>query len=168
MIGDSPPRPPDKRGWSPETSRALADFLNFVRVEKRLAGNTAQAYRRDLDRLAGSLKARGRTPLDATRLQVQEYLGELTRAGLGERSVARHMATLRGFYRFLLQEKRITEDPTLNLSSPKIWKTLPKYLTVEEVERLLAAPDRSDPRGRRDGAMLDLLYASGLRVSELI
>ncbi len=157
-----------ERRWSPETSRALADFLNYVRVEKRLAANTAEAYRRDLYRFSGTLTERGWGLLDVKRLQLQEYLGELTRAGMGERTVARHMATLRGFYRFLLQEKRMAEDPTLNLASPKIWKTLPKYLTVEEVERLLAAPDRSQPRGMRDGAMLDLLYASGLRVSELI
>jgi len=157
-----------ERRWSPETSRALADFLNFVRVEKRLAANTAQAYRRDLYRFAGTLTDRGWGLLDVKRLQLQEYLGDLSRAGMGERSVARHMATLRGFYRFLLQEKRLAEDPTLNLASPRIWKTLPKYLSVEEVERLLAAPDRSEPRGARDGAMLDLLYASGLRVSELI
>lgn len=157
-----------KQGWSPETRRVLADFLNFIRVEKRLAANTAQAYRRDLDRFAGFLAGQGTGPVDARRLAVQEYLGELMRSGMGERSVARHMATLRGFYRFLLQEKRVAEDPTLNLASPKIWKTLPKYMAVEDVEKLLAAPDRGQPRGLRDGAMLDLLYASGLRVSELI
>jgi integrase/recombinase XerD len=157
-----------ERAWSAQTSRVLADFLNFVRVEKRLAANTAQAYRRDLYRFADYLGGRDAAPLEARRVQVQEYLGELTRLGMGERSVARHMATLRGFYRFLLQEKRVSEDPTLNLASPRVWKTLPKYLAVEEVEKLLAAPDRSQPRGLRDGAMLDVLYASGLRVSELI
>ncbi len=156
----------------PEASRAtqrlIAEFLNYIQVEKRLSRNTAQAYERDLRRYADFLARRGLSAGQAGRTDVQEYLGALYRARLDSRSIARHLSTLRGFYRQLLRDGAVSADPTLNLDSPKTWKTLPKYLTLEEVDRLLAAPDRAQPRGARDGVMLDLLYATGLRVSELV
>jgi len=150
------------------TQRLIAEFLNYIQVEKRLSRNTVQAYGRDLRRYGDFLARRDLTANQAGRTDVQEYLGALYRAPLDSRSIARHLSTLRGFYRQLLRDGVVSADPTLNLDSPKTWKTLPKYLTVEEVDRLLAAPDRSQPRGARDGAMLDLLYATGLRVSELV
>ena len=146
----------------------MAEFLNYIQVEKRLSPNTAEAYERDLRRYAGFLAQRGLDPAGARRTHVQEYLGALYRAHLDSRSIARNLSTLRGFYRQLLRDRVITADPTLNLDSPKTWKTLPKYLALEEVDRLLAAPDRSRPHGARNGTMLDLLYSTGLRVSELV
>ena len=176
----------------PQTGRLIAEFLNYIRVEKRLSRNTALAYERDLRRYAEFLAGCGVPAAAAQRAHVREYLASLYRARLDSRSIARHLATLRGFYRQLLRDRAAGPsparssardgagkskapssaldgaDPTLNLDSPKTWKTLPQYLSVEEVDRLLAAPDRTQPRGARDGVMLDLLYATGLRVSELV
>ncbi len=153
---------------SPRAERVIAEFLNYIQVEKRLSRNTAEAYERDLRRYAGFLAERGLDPAGARRTHVQEYLGTLYRAHLDSRSIARSLSTLRGFYRQLLRDGVIAADPTLNLDSPKTWKMLPKYLALEDVDRLLAAPDRSRAHGARNGAMLDLLYATGLRVSELV
>jgi len=148
--------------------RLIADFLNYVRVEKRLARNTASAYSRDLRRFAAWLAAEGVEPQAVTRIHLQQYLGSLYAAKLDSRSIARHISTLRGFFKQLLLDRRITVDPTLNLESPKTWKTLPKFMTVEEVNRLLAPQPNPGPIETRDQAMLQLLYATGLRVSELI
>src|SRR5713101_6219578 len=145
----------------------LAEFQNYIRVEKRLSRNTALAYGRDLRRYADFMTKLGIGLVQARRLHVQKFLGELYRAGLNSRSIARHLATLRGFYRQLERDGAISEDPTLNLDSPKGWKTLPKYLTLEEVNSLLKAPDPATARGARDKAMLSVLYSTGLRVSEL-
>ena len=142
--------------------------MNYIRVEKRLALNTAAAYERDLHRYAALLEKSGRRLEEATRADVQRYLASLYAAKLDGRSIARHLATLRGFYRQLLRDGILQTDPTLNMESPKTWKTLPRYLSLEDVERLLAAPDRTTPKGARDRAMLELLYSSGLRVSELV
>jgi integrase/recombinase XerD len=95
------------------------------------------------------------------------YVDSLREAGLSSRSIARHITTLRNFYAFLLQEQRISADPTQTLVLPRQWKNLPKYLTLEQVDALLEAPDAAKPNGLRDRAMLQLLYATGLRVSEL-
>jgi integrase/recombinase XerD len=151
-----------------ETRRLVAEFLDFSRVEKRLSANTVAAYGRDLRRYCLFLEQRQRPAREATRIDVQEYLASLYRAKLDGRSIARHLVTLRGFYRQLLVDGVVSEDPTLNLQSPHTWKTLPKYLSAEDVEKLLQAPDRSTPEGLRDRAMLELLYSSGLRVSELV
>jgi integrase/recombinase XerD len=151
-----------------DARRLIAEFLNYIRVEKRLSANTAAAYERDVRRYAAFLEADGGAPRQATRADVQRYLSSLYAAGLDGRTIARHLVTIRGFYRQLLREGVVREDPTLNLESPKTWKTLPHYLTVEEVDRLLAAPDTATPLGARDRAMLELLYSTGLRVSELV
>ena len=142
--------------------------MNYIRVEKRLALNTAAAYERDLRRYAAFLENSGRRLDEATRAEVQRYLASLYAAKLDGRSVARHLAALRGFYRHLLRDDVLETDPTLNLESPKTWKTLPRYLSLEDVERLLRAPDPDSPEGVRDRAMLALLYSTGLRVSELV
>ena len=142
--------------------------MNYIRVEKRLALNTAAAYERDLHRYAAFLENGGRRPEEATRADVQRYLASLYAAKLDGRSIARHLASLRGFYRQLLRDGVLETDPTLNLESPKTWKTLPRYLALEDVECLLATPDPDSPEGARDGAMLELLYSTGLRVSELV
>ncbi len=150
-----------------DTRRLIADFLNYVRVEKRLARNTAAAYGRDLRRFGAWLSSKGLEARSVRRLHLHEYLAELYRSKLDRRSIARHISTLRGFFKQLQLDSRITEDPTLNLESPKTWKTLPKYMTVAEVNRLLE-PAGATPNDIRDYAMLHLLYATGLRVSELV
>jgi integrase/recombinase XerD len=152
-----------------ESSRRLiADFLNYVRVEKRLARNTASAYARDLKRFVAWLDSNKVEAQAVTRIDLQQYLGDLYRANLDSRSIARHISTLRGFFKQLLLDRRITIDPTLNLESPKTWKTLPKFMTIDEVNRLLAPQPDASPIETRDQAMLQLLYATGLRVSELV
>ncbi len=143
-------------------------FLNYVRVEKGLAENTVAAYRRDLAKLASFAKANSLGTRSIQRDDVVNFLGRLYKQGLDSRSVARHLVTLRNFFRFALTEEWMKTDPTLNLESPKIWKSLPGCLTVEEVDRLLDQPDTTKPLGIRDKALLELLYSTGLRVSELV
>ena len=138
-------------------------FLSFCRIEKGLAPNSIAAYRQDLRRFSDF--AGGHDP-EAT-VTIHSYIDSLRAAELSSRSIARHITTLRNFYAFLLQENRVTADPTQALVLPRQWKTLPKYLSMEQVDALLAAPDETKPNGLRDRAMLQLLYATGLRVSEL-
>lgn len=146
----------------------MQSFLTHQRVEKGLAENSIQAYRRDLNRFVRWVEQQGKTLAQLTRDDIVDFLGSLYRARLDSRSVARYLATLRGFFRFALAEGAVRTDPTQNLESPKVWKKLPGFLSLEEVERLLAAPDPSTVLGLRDKAMLELLYGTGLRVSELI
>lgn len=143
-------------------------FLNYVRVEKGLAENTVAAYGRDLGKLAAFARAHSLDTRSIRRDAVVDFLGSLYKQGLDSRSVARHLVTLRNFFRFALSEGWIKVDPTLNLESPKIWKSLPGCLTMAEVDRLLAQPDAATPLGMRNKALLELLYSTGLRVSELL
>jgi integrase/recombinase XerD len=145
----------------------IQEFLNYLRVEKGLSQNTISAYGRDLVKLdAYALQNRKR--LDQFRRDdIVDFLGSLYRRKLGSRSVARHLVALRTFYRFALTEGALREDPTLNIESPKFRKGLPSFLSLEEVERLLAQPDTTTKLGMRNKAMLELLYSTGLRVSEL-
>lgn len=143
----------------------IVAFLNFCRIEKGLAANSLDAYRRDLRRFAAFSRPAPGTVPDADGLR--RYLDHLYSSGMGGRSVARHLATLRNFYKLLLAEGAVTTDPTIHLSTPRQWQNIPKYLNLEEIERLLRAPDTARPNGLRDRAMLELLYATGLRVSEL-
>ena len=148
-------------------TNAIDAFLNYLRVEKGLAPNTVAAYGRDL-RKFGNYAARGGLELAAIRRDdIVGFLASLYRQKLDSRSVARHLVTLRNFFRFALREGIIASDPTLNLESPKVRKTLPGFLRLEEVDRLLEQPDLSTRLGVRDKAMLELLYSTGLRVSEL-
>ena len=145
-------------------SGEISSFLDYCRVEKGLASNTLDAYTRDLKALADFRKRKESLPeLEDLRL----YIDSLYKAGLGSRSIARRMATLRNFYRFLAGEGRIESDPTERLVSPKQWQSIPKFLNRDQIEALLAAPDLSKLTGIRDRAMLEVLYATGLRVSEL-
>jgi integrase/recombinase XerD len=141
-------------------------FLDFCRMEKGLSANTLDAYRRDLERYAlfSRLDSGDSIPGGDG---VRSYLDSLYRSGLAARSVARHLTTLRNLYLHLLREGVVSEDPTAAVKSPRQWKNIPKYLNREEIESLLASPDAARPIGLRDRAMLQLLYASGLRVSEL-
>ena len=154
--------------WGSTTSAnavmALAEsFLSFCRVEKGLTANSILAYRQDLRRFSEFCTEKD--PESVTTLHA--YVDSLRTAGLSSRSIARHITTLRNFYAFLLQEQRVASDPTQSLVLPRQWKNLPKYLTLEQVDALLEAPDPAKPNGLRDRAMLQLLYATGLRVSEL-
>ena len=147
-------------------SAGIQAFLDFCRIEKGLSPNSVEAYRLDLARFGASGGERKEAVVPGVE-GVRNYLDSLYGAGLGSRTIARHLTTLRNFYRFLLREGKIDSDPTSVLSPPRPWKSLPKYLTSEEIERLLEAPDPGKPTGLRDRAMVGLLYATGLRVSEL-
>ncbi|MDE3165060.1 MAG: site-specific tyrosine recombinase XerD [Acidobacteriota bacterium] len=139
-------------------------FLTFCRIEKGLSANTLSAYSADLERFI-SFSGDGAGIPDQERIRL--YLDTLYRAGLSNRSIARHLTTLRGFYGFLVREGRLASDPTEHLGSPKQWQTIPKYLSLEQIEKIIQAPGLSRPNGVRDRAMMELLYATGLRVSEL-
>ena len=145
-------------------SNHIPEFINFCRLEKGLAANSIEAYASDLERLSEFL--RGQLPL-ARNDGLRAYVDHLYRSGLGSRSIARHITTIRNFFGYLLREEVIQEDPSEHLRPPKQWQTIPKFLNLEQIERLIAAPDTSRPEGLRDLAMLEVLYASGLRVSEL-
>jgi len=141
-------------------------FLNFCRIEKGLATNSIEAYEADLLKFARFSAREAEGGLPGTEA-IRRYVDCLFQFGLGGRSVARHLSTLRSFYSFLLREGQIGSDPTEHLGAPRQWQTIPKFLTLQEIDRLLDAPDRTRPTGLRDHAMIELLFASGLRVSEL-
>ncbi len=142
-------------------------FLNYLRVEKGLSDNTIQAYRRDMAKFAAFATKRGLGTAEVRREHVVDFLGSLYRRNLDSRSVARHLVTIRHFFRFSLTEGVIEDDPAANIESPKFRQSLPEFLSVEEVDRLLRQPDATDIVGIRDKAMIELMYSTGLRVSEL-
>jgi integrase/recombinase XerD len=148
---------------------ALLDrYLDFLIVEKGLAAQTIEAYSRDLVRYISFLAKSGRTTVsEADTPLILKYLISMREDGLNARSRARHLVSIRGFYRFLAQEQMLSSDPSRLIDLPKSGLKLPDVLTIEEVKRLLEAPDPKKPSGCRDAAMLELLYAAGLRVSEL-
>lgn len=147
---------------------AIRSFLSYLRVEKALSQNTIDAYRRDLEKFSAFATERGleKAP-QVKRADVVDFLASLYLRKLDARSVARHLVSLRQFFRFLLSEELIPEDPVVTVESPKFRQSLPQFLSVEEVDRLLAQPDVSSALGLRDKAMIELLYSAGLRVSEL-
>jgi integrase/recombinase XerD len=148
---------------------AIHVFLSYVRVEKGLAHNTILAYGRDLKRFDAFLSERHKQRVEqVNREDVIDFLSSLYRGKLDSRSVARYLVSLRCFYKFAMLESLVSQDPTENLESPKIRQSLPTYLRIDEIDRVLAAPDVSTPIGLRDRAMLEVLYSSGLRVSELL
>ncbi len=150
-----------------EISAAITAFLNYVRVEKGLSPNTISAYSRDMYKFDAFAKKSKLTLQQVSRDDLVDFLSSLYRQKLESRTVARHLVTLRNFFRFAQIHEMITDDPSINLESPKIRRTLPDYLRLEEVEKLLLQPDDKTPIGLRDRAMLEVLYSSGLRVSEL-
>lgn len=145
----------------------VREFLSYIRVEKGLAQNTIAAYGRDLKcflQFANERRLRADT---ATRSDVVDFLASLYHRGLDSRSVARYLVTLRHFFRFCVLENYVREDPAVTIEAPKFRHSLPEFLSIEEVDRLLAEPNVNDPLGLRDKAMIELLYSTGLRVSEL-
>jgi len=147
--------------------RELPLFLDHLSVEKGLAENSLAAYRRDLAAFGRYLDGEGIPTADVGKEELLRWFGLKRSGGASPRSIARATSALRGFFRFLAAEKRIPADPTAGLENPRRWTTLPKLLSAADVTRLLEAPDVETPRGMRDKAMLEVLYASGLRVSEL-
>jgi len=158
-----------RRNQSPGVlANLITDFLNFCRMEKGLAANSMAAYAADLERFGLYFNRNHNGEASGNHTDtVAGYLNSLYRSGLGSRSIARHVATLRNFYSFLLREGKIAVDPTEHVRTPKQWKTIPKFLNLDQINTLLQAPDLALPTGLRDRAMLELLYATGLRVSEL-
>ena len=152
----------------PQADEALIEiFLDSLWLEKGLSDNTLKAYRTDLRRFSSWAENQGDGLTSISRADILDYLSLRMSLGLKARSTARSLSCLRAFYRYLLREKHISRDPTLHVENPRLGQSLPDSLTEADVERLLAAPDLSTKLGMRDRTMLEVLYASGLRVSEL-
>jgi integrase/recombinase XerD len=154
-------------GAESPTSRGIRAFIGFCRMEKGLSLNSLDAYSRDLaafQAFAEPLAGGGFPDENVLRL----YLNHLYKKELSSRTIARHLSALRSYFQFLVSEDLITADPTEHLSTPKQWITIPKFLNRGEIDKLVAAPDCAKPGGLRDKAMLELLYATGIRVTELI
>jgi integrase/recombinase XerD len=151
-----------------EMQSGVSQFLNYIRVEKGLSENTLQAYRHDLLKFQVFSKSRGLALQDVNTESIYEFLEDLSKQGIGSRSRTRVLVTLRNFFQFLVLEGALESNPCENIESPKSWIALPRTLSLEEVERLLAAPELTTSLGIRNKAMLELLYATGLRVSELV
>jgi integrase/recombinase XerD len=153
---------------SAAADQLIERFTDALWSERGLSNNTLSAYRSDLEAFSRWLGGRQATLPGARREDIQDYLAHLVERGARPRTAARWLSSLRRFYRFLLRESIVKADPTELIESPRIGRPLPKTLTEEQVEMLLRAPDTSQPRGVRDRAMLETLYATGLRVSELV
>jgi integrase/recombinase XerD len=149
--------------------KSLEEFIHYIQVEKGLSENTIAAYRRDLEYFLAFLSAQGvKTLSHVDRRAVLSYQIHIKRSGLNLATVRRRMVSVRGFFRFLILEGRFEADPTENIESPKGLQGLPKTLAPADVEKLIGAPDPDTPLGMRDRTMMEVLYATGLRVSELV
>jgi integrase/recombinase XerD len=146
----------------------VGDYLDHLRVERALSPNTLESYGRDLARLEAHAARRRRSVVALQQADLAAFIGGLRSQGLAPRSVARAVHAIHGLYRFAVREGRAAGDPMENLKAPRAFKALPRYLTGPQVEALLDAPDTGTPLGLRDRAMLEVFYATGLRVSELI
>jgi integrase/recombinase XerD len=143
-------------------------YLTYLRDVRRMPSNTVESYARDLAALAAFAEEQG-TAVESLMLRdLEAFVRGLMTRGLAPRSVARAVACVRGYFRFMALERKLDESPAADLRAPRAWPALPKFLDLEEVDRLLAQPDTSTPRGLRDKALIEVLYASGMRVSELI
>ena len=143
-------------------------YLDHLRVERRLAAHTLESYARDLGALAEYAAGAGRPPDALDRHDLEAFVRHAMARGLSPRSVARMVAAVRGFYRFLVVDRQLERNPADDLRPPRAWPALPRFLSMEEVDTLVAQPDVTTPIGLRDRAMIELLYATGLRVSELV
>jgi len=147
----------------------LQDYLNYLSVERGLSKNTLESYARDLRQYLSYLKEKKNLKItETTQATVIGYLLHLQAKGKATATLSRSLAAIKSYYHFLFREDKIVRDPTINLDAPKQEKRLPRVLSVDDVERLLEQPDLKNPSGIRDRAMLELLYATGLRVSELV
>jgi integrase/recombinase XerD len=146
----------------------IEEFLSFLSVERGLAENTLKAYRQDLRKYQGFLKTRHQDDFSAVmRREVTEFLFAEKKKGASASSLARRLVAVKLFHRFLAKEGHVSEDVTSVLDSPRLWKRLPQFLTIEEVTRMLSLPNTRLARGIRDRAVLELFYATGMRASEL-
>lgn len=144
-------------------------YITYMKLEKNKSNNTVEAYKRDISQFyAHFISLGGKSIQNATKTDVLSFLLEMQSEGRAASSISRMLTSLRSFYAFLIRGGEISENPTDRLEAPHIEKKIPKVLTFEQVDRLMRAPDKSDAKGCRDKAMLELLYASGIRVSELI
>ena len=149
-------------------SPVVEAYLDHLRVERRLSSHTLESYARDLAALAAFAAGAGRAVGSLDRPALEAFVREQRSRGLSPRSVARSVAAIRGFFRFLVLDRRLDGSPADDLRPPRAWPALPTFLSIEEVDRLIAQPDVSTTLGARDRAMIELLYATGLRVSELV
>ena len=148
---------------------ALVDaYLSHLAVERRLSPNTVESYGRDLSQLSAAAAALGAPVESLDRRALEQVVRQMMGEGRSPRSVARAVACFRGFYRFLVVSGHRHDNPAADVQAPRAWKALPKFLSADEVDRLLGAPDTTQPRGLRDRALIELLYATGLRVSEMV
>ena len=147
---------------------AVEAWLDHLRIERRRSAHTVDSYARDLDHLRRYAGGLGRDLAALDRHDLEAFVRELMGRGLAPRSVARVVSATRGFYKFLLIGRQIDASPADDLQPPRAWAALPKFLSIDEVDRLLTLPDVTTPRGLRDRAFIELLYATGLRVSELV
>ena len=143
-------------------------YLDHLRVERRLSDHTLESYGRDLRSLACFAEALATGVESLDRRQLEAFVGQQRGRGLSPRSVARTVAALRGFYRFLVLERRLARSPADDVAPPRAWPALPKFLATDEVDALIDQPDTTTPLGLRDRAMIEVLYATGMRVSELV
>ena len=143
-------------------------YLDHLRVERRLAAHTLESYARDLSALTAFAAGTGRTVESLDRQALEAFVREQRGRGLAPRSVARAVAAVRGFYRFLVLDRRLDNSPADDVRPPRAWPALPAFLSIEEVDTLIAQPNVTTTLGLRDRAMIELLYATGLRVSELV
>jgi len=146
----------------------LKEFLLFIQVEKGLARHSIDSYRRDLDRLQTWSNKNGKQVSELTRADLRKWIASLSREGLAPSSVARAVSATRGFFKFLMLDGHIKSHPAEDLDTPQRFAYLPKFLTEDEINRLFTAPDISTEEGIRDRAVLEIMYATGLRVSELV
>jgi integrase/recombinase XerD len=146
----------------------LREFITFIQVEKGLARLTLESYTRDLIRLDSWATKNGKSVTDLDRSDLRKWIASLSREGLAPTSVARAVSTARGFYKFLMLDGHIKHHPAEDLDTPQRFNYLPKLLTEDEINKLFSAPDISTEEGIRDRAILELMYATGLRVSELV
>lgn len=154
----------------PDIADAIEEYIHFLRVERQLSENTLQSYERDIkDYTQNIFETQQLETFDQVeRFHILQHLQALKNKGISARTISRHISSIRSFHQFLLREKRCNNDPTVHIDMPKIEQKLPKILSIEEIDRLIATPNISKPQGVRDRAMLELLYATGMRVSECI
>jgi integrase/recombinase XerD len=146
----------------------IKEFLAYIQVERGLARHTLESYKRDLKRLENWSAKHSKSLPELTRADLRKWIADLSREGLAPASITRAVSATRGFFRFLMLDGHLKHQPTEDLDTPQGFSYLPKFLTEDEINRLFAAPDLSKPDGVRDRAMFELMYAAGLRVSELI
>ena len=146
----------------------IKEFITYIQVEKGLARHTLESYKRDLDRLQSWSSANGKQLAELTRSDLRKWIASLSREGLAPTSISRAVSATRGFFKFLMLDGHIKTHPAEDLDTPQRFSYLPRFLTEDEINRLLAAPDVSTAEGIRDRAVLEIMYATGLRVSELV